>query len=1127
MVDPARRIAFDAAINDAPVVDVEEKRVVRVGRVMWVAPQGLFPGDAFPAVFDDQFTVGNVVQCKHAAPMHARAPYLNAPPAGDRRCGWRRVLQRALLQAGVGHAHGGLSFFRCHKKIWYGELQVCTHVRARGKRNCNEMKTLVIAEKPSVAQDIVRALTPEAGKFEKHDEHFENERYVVTSAVGHLVEIQAPEAFDVKRGKWSFAHLPVIPPHFDLKPVDKTKTRLNAVVKLARRKDVSELINACDAGREGELIFRLIEQYAGAQKAGKAVPLGKPVQRLWLQSMTPQAIRDGFSHLRTDRQMQGLADAARSRSEADWLVGINGTRAMTAFNSRDGGFFLTTVGRVQTPTLSVVVEREEQIRKFISRDYWEIHASFAAQAGEYPAKWFDPAWKKDTDDAEKRADRIWNEAAARTIADAVRGLPASVSEESKPTTQASPLLFDLTSLQREANGKFGYSAKTTLALAQALYERHKALTYPRTDSRALPEDYLGVARSTFDMLAHSGMRHLEPFARQALDAGYVRPSKRIFDNSKVADHFAIIPTTQAPHGLSEAEQKIYDLVTRRFMAVFFPSAEYQVTTRISKVRAAGTEHHFKTEGKVLVKPGWLAIYGKEAADEVADAKDGDKGQNLVAVLPGEQPLAQRVDAKGLKTRPPARYSEATLLGAMEGAGKWVEDDELREAMQEKGLGTPATRAAIIEGLIAEKYILREGREMIPTAKAFQLMTLLRGLGVEELCKPELTGEWEYKLAQMEQGKLSREAFMREIAAMTEHIVKKAKEYDRDTVPGDYATLQAPCPTCGGVVKENYRRYACTGKDGHSEGCGFSFGKTPAGRTFELAEVEQFLRDRHIGPLDGFRSKAGWPFTAEMRIVFDEETKNHKLEFDFGDDKQGEDTGELVDFTGVPALGPCPKCGGAVHEHGANYVCERAVPTAAQPTPNCDFKTGKIILQQPVDHAQMTKLLNTGKTDLLDKFVSMRTRRSFKAFLAWDAEAGKVGFEFEPRASKFPPRKPAVSAKTTKNIATNPGSTSRKPEKTSKKPATKATPSPKAPRKTAAPRASGGSTPSAALAAVIGAEPVARAQVVKKLWDYIKANGLQDAQNRRAINADAKLLPVFGKPQVSMFELAGIVGQHLS
>ena len=989
------------------------------------------------------------------------------------------------------------------------------------------MKTLVIAEKPSVASDIVKALTPLAGKFEKQDEYFESENYVITSAVGHLLEIQAPEEFDVKRGKWSFANLPVIPPHFDLKPMDKTKTRLNAIVKLAKRKDVNAFVNACDAGREGELIFRLIQQYSKAKH---------PVSRLWLQSMTPQAIRDGFASLRTDKQMLPLADAARCRSEADWLVGINGTRAMTAFNSRDGGFFLTTVGRVQTPTLSIVVEREEKIRAFQSRDYWEIHASFAAVAGEYPAKWFKPAHKKDADDAEIKADRVWSEREAMAIADAVRGKKATVTEESKPSTQASPLLFDLTSLQREANGKFGFSAKTTLSIAQSLYERHKALTYPRTDSRALPEDYVPVVKQTFEMLAASGMKHLAPFAATALKNNYVKPSKRIFDDKKVSDHFAIIPTLQAPSGLSEAEQKLYDLVVKRFLAVFFPSAEYQNTTRISFV----APHSFKTEGKVLVKPGWLAIYGKEAADETPDA-EGKSATILVPVQAGEKVLAQTVDPKGLKTRPPARYSEATLLGAMEGAGKTVEDDELREAMQEKGLGTPATRAATIEGLINEKYMLREGRELIPTAKAFQLMTLLRGLGVEELSKAELTGEWEYKLAQMEHGKLSRDTFMAEIADMTARMVKKAKEYDRDTIPGDYATLKSPCPNCGGIVKENYRRYTCTGAAGATEGCGFSFGKTPAGRTFEVAEVEQFLTDRKIGPLDGFRSKAGWPFTAEMVIKYDDETKNYKLEFDFGDDKNADGTGEIVDFSAQTSLGACPKCGGAVYEHGKNYVCEKSVPTMAQATLSCDFKSGQVILQQPIERAQISQLLTTGKTDLLDKFVSMRTRRGFKAHLAWDAEAGKVIFEFAP--SKFPARKTAAGAKPARATKTPFGKTvvakgekapaakkavaKKVPAKkvaAKKTAATKTTTKPKAPRKVSA---SGGLKPSDALAAVIGSEQVLRTQVIKKLWDYIKANNLQDATNKRAINADAKLLDVFGKPQVTMFELAGIVGKHLS
>jgi DNA topoisomerase-3 len=356
--------------------------------------------------------------------------------------------------------------------------------------------------------------------------------------------------------------------------------------------------------------------------------------------------------------------------------------------------------------------------------------------------------------------------------------------------------------------------------------------------------------------------------------------------------------------------------------------------------------------------------------------------------------------------------------------------------------------------------------------------------------------------------------------MTERMVRKAKEYDRDTIPGDYATLKSPCPNCAGIVKENYRRYTCTGKSGVEEGCGFSFGKTPAGRTFEVAEVEQFLRDKKIGPLDGFRSKAGWPFTAEMVIKFDEESKNYKLEFDFGDDKKAEETGELIDFSAQESLGACPKCGAAVFEHGKSYVCEKSVPTLAQATPSCDFKSGQIILQQPIVREQMSKLLSSGKTDLLDKFVSMRTRRGFKAMLAWDAEAGKVNFEFAP--SKFPPRKTA--AKTP--VAAKATATKTVAKKAPAKKAASNTAAAKTPRKSAA-KPGAGSTPSAALAAVIGPEAIARPQVVKKLWDYIKAHQLQDSADKRSINADDKLLAVFGKPKITMFELAGIIGKHLA
>jgi DNA topoisomerase-3 len=817
-------------------------------------------------------------------------------------------------------------------------------------------KALIIGEKPSVAADIARAL----GGFTKQQDYYESDEFVLSSAVGHLLELKAPEEFDVKRGKWSFTNLPVIPPHFDLQPIERSEPRLKVLTRLIKRKDVTALVNACDAGREGELIFRYIVQHTKAKQ---------PIRRLWLQSMTPASIREAFAQLRADNEMQPLADAARCRSEADWLVGINGTRAMTAFNSKDGGFFLTTVGRVQTPTLAIVVEREEKIQQFVARDYWEVHATFAARAGEYPGRWFDPDFKKNDEDPDRRAERLWDRARAESIVAACRGKAGIATEEAKPSSQAAPLLFDLTSLQREGNSRFGFSAKTTLSLAQALYEKHKVLTYPRTDSRALPEDYVSVVKKTVDSLG--GLREYAPFTKQISKNGWVKPNKRVFDNSKISDHFAIIPTLETPKHLSEAEHKIYDLVVKRFLAIFFPSAEYLVTTRITTVE----QHAFKTEGKVLVEPGWLAIYGKEAQEGEA---------SLVKIEPNEKVRTTAIDSVGLQTKPPARYNEATLLSAMEGAGKLVDDDELRAAMAGKGLGTPATRAAIIEGLITEAYLVRDGKELHPTAKAFQLLRALRGFGVDALDAPELTGEWEHKLAQMERGRLKRDTFMREIAHMTRDIVERIRRgADTGDVPGDYAKLKAPCPNCGGRVVENYRRFACTK-------CDFSISKHPGGRFFETAEVEQLLREKQLGPLTGFRSRMGRPFAAVLKI-----TPEHKLEFDFGNAAPGEDgSGEPIDFSGLTPLGACPKCRSNVYEQPMAYVCEKSVG----PVRSCDFRSGKVILQQSIEPEQMRKLLTEGRTDLLRGFVSNRTRRKFSAFLVRKPD-GTTGFEFEPRPAR--------------------------------------------------------------------------------------------------------------------------------
>ena len=832
-------------------------------------------------------------------------------------------------------------------------------------------KQLIIAEKPSVAVDIAKAL----GGFTKHDDYYESESHVLSSAIGHLLELSCPEEFEVKRGKWSFAHLPVIPPHFALSPIAKTESRLKLLNKLIKRKDVAGLINACDAGREGELIFNYIAQHSKS---------GKPVQRLWLQSMTQGAIRDGFARLRHGNDMQGLGDAAVCRSESDWLVGINGTRAMTAFNSKTGGFHLTTVGRVQTPTLAIVVERERKIREFKPRSYWEVEAEFAAKAGAYTGKWFDEGYKGKEEDEHARADRLWEKDKADAIRAATLGKPGVVSEESKPETRLSPLLFDLTSLQREANARFGFSAKTTLALAQALYEKHKVLTYPRTDSRCLPEDYLGTVKATLSVLTGEGagkghdevlLARYAPFAHQILARNWVLPNKRIFNNAKISDHFAIIPTPQTPRHLNELEQKLYDFVVKRFLSVFFPPAEYLVTTRITRVEG----HPFKTEGKVLVNPGWLAVHGKEG-------QEGGEG-HLVAVDAGEKVRTEEVSVKANETRPPPRYSEATLLSAMEGAGKMVDDEELKAAMAGRGLGTPATRAQIIENLIGEQYMHREGRELIPTAKAFSLMTLLNGLGVNELTQPELTGEWEWKLGRIEKGDFTRAEFMREIAEMTRHIVERARSYEADTIPGDFGVLSAPCPRCGSQIRETYKKFQCGN-------CDYALWKIVAGRQFEPAEIDTLLTEGQIGPLTGFRNRMGRAFAATIKL-------NDKMEpeFDFGQPRAGEDDEvETIDFPAEQRLGSCPKCASGVFEHGAAYVCEKSVGTAR----TCDFRSGTIILQQPVDPEQMKKLLAEGRTDLLKGFISNRTRRKFSAYLV--VQDGKVGFEFEKKA---PVRRPAA------------------------------------------------------------------------------------------------------------------------
>lgn len=811
-------------------------------------------------------------------------------------------------------------------------------------------KTLIIAEKPSVASDLVKVLP---GKFTRTKTHFESDEYIVSYAIGHLVSICYPEEIDPAYQKWDMDTLPILPEKFPLKALDGTKAQLNVLQKLIRRNDVTEIINACDAGREGELIFKYILSYVWNNSVAR-----KRFKRLWLQSMTAEAIKKGFQSLRPNDEMTPLEDTALCRSESDWLIGINATRALTGYNSRKGGFFLTPCGRVQTPTLSLIVKREQVRQGFLPVPYSVLLATFDAEGRTYTGKWIEADFQKDQENAYSKPDRIWHPEKALEIIKKCSGQPAEVEESSKETSQRSPQLYDLTSLQREANSRFGFSAKNTLALAQALYERHKVLTYPRTDSRFLPEDYVQSVKATVQK--QTGWK-FGRFAALALEKKYVHPDKRIFNNSKVSDHHAIIPTNILPSELSEPEARIYQMVVQRFLAVFFPAAIYQNTRRISIV----ARETFLTEGKILLEPGWKAIYGSSL--------EGEEEKLLEPVPKGCPVRCRHIDREDKETTPPPRYSEATLLSAMENSDKLIDDDELADAMKERGLGTPATRAAIIEKLINEKYIVREGKELAPTGKAFELLSLLEAMKIEVLASPEMTGEWEFKLNQILRGQLTRDTFMTEIRNLTQHIINQIKNFETDEV-----RPEAPFSPVNGV------RFFSTPTAWISEDEKISIRKILGGRVMSGEEIVRLLQGETLGPYSDFRSKRGKQFTASVQLA------KNKVEFLFAGSTDDLDI-ELIKQG--PSLGVSPLDNTPVYETPAGYMSESALDGDEK----YGLKIGKIILSKEILPNHIQQLLTDGKTELIQGFISKK-RRPFDAYLLLEKN-GKISFDFPPRKQR--------------------------------------------------------------------------------------------------------------------------------
>jgi DNA topoisomerase III len=742
------------------------------------------------------------------------------------------------------------------------------------------MKTLIIAEKPSVGRDIASALdgvfqkrtladlSPKAKKATKDEPTFlESDDYVIAWAVGHLVQLAEPEEYDEKWKKWRMADLPIVPPDgFKLVPRDaKSKKQLKLVETLLKRDDIDRVVNACDAGREGELIFAyLYESVFGVPPTSPEAP--KPVDRLWISSMTKTAIRDGFEQLRPGDQLQPLESAARARSEADWLVGMNATRAAT-IRGRAWVGGVVSLGRVQTPTLAIIVAREREIQAFVPEPYWLVHATFDPR---YEGLWFDPV--KADDKETPTGQETWLKEAERAeeVVNKVAGKTGTVEDvERKEQSERAPLLYDLTSLQRDANRRYGFSARRTLSAAQSLYEGKKAITYPRTSSRWLSGDLVPQLKPTAQTLT--------PIPEYASAAEFVLrldslPLARVVNDAKVDDHHAIIPT-DVEHDLSEFspdERRIFDLVARRFLAVFHPPARYARTTVITVVE----DERFRTRGKVTLEAGWRGVYGVEAD---AEKEEDPESAELPPLEKGQQVKVASVESEAKETRPPPRYTEATLLSAMETAGKLVDDEELREAMKERGLGTPATRAETIETLIRREYIERGGKDLLPTPKGLQVITMLEE---NKLTSPELTGDWEKRLGDIEHGNGAKDDFIKGIEDFTRSTVEAIAALDKEKLRPERVELGL-CPRCGAetgeIIRENAKAYGCTSwKSREETGCGFVIWKRVAGRTLTPEIARQLLEEGKTKEvLSGFRSRAGKPFRA--RLVLNDEGK---VEFEF-------------------------------------------------------------------------------------------------------------------------------------------------------------------------------------------------------------------------------------------------------
>ncbi len=824
-------------------------------------------------------------------------------------------------------------------------------------------RQLVVTEKPSVARDFVAAL---GGKkdFETHEGYFESDKYVISWAVGHLLEFFSPEDIDAAYKRWRLQDLPIFPAEFTLKPKAGQKARLDTLKKLFRRKDVTGIVNACDAGREGELIFRELHRFFANEK---------PFKRLWLQSMTPHAIRDAFDALQPSEKFDGLGAAAECRAESDWLIGMNATRALTKRLQTRRERTPWSVGRVQTPTLALVVDRELEILAHQSAPYWQIKAALAAPDHAYDAMWFDPETKVEDENGKARDDWIMDRAAAEAIVAKVTGKSGTATEERKTSQERTPPPFDLTSLQREANRRYGYSAIRTLQAAQRLYEEYKAITYPRTDSRCLPSDYEPKTKEVIQVLA--GNPAYAEAATTLMREG-LRNRQTVFNDAGVSDHFALMPTEETPPKLPPVEARVYDLVVRRFLAAFFPAALWENIERVSIVEG----ERFRTRARALKELGWYLVYDRKA--------DGDsklpplRGEHSVEVAQDADDVAVALQEACIveeETKPRPRITEAGLLNLMENAGKSIDDEELSAALRDKGLGTPATRAEIIEGLITRGYMKRVGKALAATPKGIRLIDVLRRIQVERLASAALTGELERHLRQIERGERTRQDFSTEIREYTAEIVEHAKNFSFDALYAKEPPV-GPCPRCEkrDVVEESLV-YRCKGVE--KDKCEFVLWKEKQGRYLDRRSVETLLRDKKTPPLWGFFSREGNPYRAVLTLEPDGQVQVKALQ-----DAQDEEFQAPVDPT---PLGTCPLCKqGQVIETPQSYICSLGE------SKGCHFALARKLLGRTMTREETVTYITAGKTPFLDGFISRRGR-PFKAALVL-GDHGRHTWEFPSR-----------------------------------------------------------------------------------------------------------------------------------